>query len=76
MYFSLTDSVTLAVSVVCGSIWTFFTVLPKNLIRKPFLMVAGVKMPGIGVGGGSDFRELSFCGPKGTLFLKSEYVTQ
>ncbi len=37
----------------------------KNLNRKPFLIVAGVKMPGIG---GefwilSDFRELSFCGP-------------
>ncbi len=37
-----------------------------NLIRKTFLMVAGMKMPGIG---GfrilSDFKELSFFGPCG-----------
>ena len=36
-----------------------------NLIKKPFLMVVGVKEPGIS---GfykilSDFRELIFCGP-------------
>ena len=30
------------ISIDCGSIWTFFTVLPT---RKPFLVNAGVKCP-------------------------------
>ena len=38
---SLTDNVKLScLAVVCGSIWTSFTVLsPRILIRKPFLMI-------------------------------------
>ena len=46
----------------------FFTAFPPR-IRKPFLMVAGVKMPGISDEFRilSDFRELSLCGP--CLFL-------
>ena len=37
------------ISVVRGSILTFFTVLPTRIVlEKSFLMVAGVKMPGIG----------------------------
>ena len=40
------------ISVVCESIWSFFTVLPpRNLIRKPFI-IGGVK-------------KLSFCGHVG-----------
>ncbi len=42
----------------------------KNLIRKPFLMVAGVKIIGIDDFFGilSDSWELSFCGPCGSCF--------
>ncbi len=52
--------------VVCGSIWTFFTVLPPVIdIRMSFLIVKRVKMTVIG---GEflifrNFRELSFWGP-------------
>ncbi len=71
------------ISVVRGSIQTFFTVLPPwILIRKPLLMVAWVKMPDIGEGFWYliGFNELSFCGPclsywlAERLFLKQSNI--
>ena len=57
---SLTDNVTNKsighTSVVCGSILTFFTILPpRNLTRKPFMMIRRVK-------------KLSCCGPVDLVF--------
>ncbi len=53
------------VSVVFWSFWVFFTVFHLDLERKPFLIVRGVKIPGIGwvFCLFSYFRKLSFCGP-------------
>ncbi len=50
------------ISVVCGLIWTFCTVSTYNLIRKPLIMVRGVKT-------------LSFCGPVNNVGLIDNVLT-
>ena len=55
------------ISVVCESIWTFFTVLPPKICHGTFpcFRKGGLNLL-------SDFRELSFCGPScGSGFSKN-----
>ncbi len=49
----------------------FYDFATNDLVRKPFQMVAGVRMPGISGRGVilSDFRELSLCGPCEPFFV-------
>ena len=67
---SLIDNTSLAVSVISPLFGIDLAVLYgfaiNNLIMKPFMMVAGVKVPGISAWVlilDDDFRELIFCGP-------------
>ena len=50
--------------VVCGSIWTLFTVLPRGIYYSSLIWWFCIFMGG----GGGEFYELSFCGPRGPFF--------